>query len=310
MKYELIDAYPILENLMQENKLIAFAGSGISKPSGLPDWEGLILEFINMIENIQIINSNDKSDLKIIIDDAKKRISINKFNPIEVATVLKNRLKECIELNDKNTLAYQYYNGWVTTMFTNRIPHVNHKLIVKSNFPFILTSNYDNLFQKAAFEEGYLDLTKNSYTFKEQLEIMSAIHNNRNCIVHVHGTANTLKIDELIFTKEDYNKVILKKYEGFSFALRILFTRYSTLFMGYGASDPHLEEVLEELTEYFPLEQNSFSLPESYLITMRDKADSIMEAYKNRVRTNLIIIDNYSQYTDLLTHLNNKFPRT
>jgi hypothetical protein len=194
-------------------------------------------------------------------------------------------------------------------MFNQKTPNILHSLIVKTSYPFILTSNYDTLFEDAAYTEGFNDLASSIYTYKDQLEIMSAIYNNKQCIIHIHGTATTLNIDELIFTKEDYNKIILKKYEGFSFALRILFTRYSTLFLGYGASDPHLEEVLEELAEFFPLEDKTFTLPESYLVTMRDKADSIMEAYKNRVRTNLIVIDDFSQYQDLLSHLQNKNPR-
>jgi NAD-dependent SIR2 family protein deacetylase len=308
MKYELAEAYPILEDLLANNKLVLFAGSGISIDSGLPDWGGLIKEFITMVEQLSLVDEDDKNDLTVIVNDAKARITANRFDPIQIATVLKKRLKDCEELYQNKYVAYQQYNSWVSRVFTDKDPNKKHDLIIKTNYPFILTSNYDNLFQKAAINNKFPQIEL--YTYKEQLEIMSAIHNGKPCIIHVHGTANTLNIDELIFTKEDYNKIILKKYEGFSFALRILFTRYSTLFVGYGASDPHLEEVLEELAEYFPLEQpNVFILPQSFLVTLRDKADSIMEAYKDRVRTNLIIIDSYSQYDDLLTNLKNKFPR-
>lgn len=309
MKIELADAYPILEKLMSEDRLTIFAGSGISKLSGLPDWNGLIHEFIDMIEKIKINEMKDKGDLEVIIKDAKNRFANNRFNAIEIATVLKNRLKKCEELYNENTLAYRDYRNWISKMFSQKTPNLLHKLIVKTNYPFILTSNYDTLFEDIAYDESFFDIASNIYTFKDQLEIMSAIYNGRKCIIHVHGTATTLSIDELIFTKEDYNKIILKKYEGFSFALRILFTRYSTLFVGYGASDPHLEEVLEELADFFPLEDKTFTLPESYLVTLRDKADSIMEAYKNRVRTNLILIDDFSQYENLLLHLQNKNPR-
>lgn len=310
MKLELSEAIGVLSALMEDKKLVAFIGSGISLDSGLPNWEGLILEFIDLIQSLKLNNKKDAEDLKQITTDALNRKGTSRFDPISIATVLKNRLKKCDELYDKNSMAYGDYNSWVAKMFNDRIPNSKHSIIVKTNYPILLTSNYDNLLQKAAFDAGYTDIASNVYTYKQQIPIMSAIHNSKPCIIHVHGIANSLDIDELIFAKEDYNKIVLKHYEGFSFALRMLFTRYSTLFLGYGASDPHLEEVLEELSTYFPIEEGKgFTMPESYLVTLRSKADSILEAYKGRVRTNLILIDDFSQYNELLLHLQSKYPR-
>ena len=143
---------------------------------------------------------------------------------------------------------------------------------------------------------------------------MSSIHNRNECIIHVHGAAtgtlSGLSIDELIFTKEDYNKMILKKYSGFSFALRMLFTRYSTLFIGYGASDPHLEEILEEVTDYFPIDADDiYPLPMSYLIVKEDKVDSILSRWKERVRTKIISIKDYSENNNILDALYKIRPR-
>lgn len=138
---------------------------------------------------------------------------------------------------------------------------------------------------------------------------MSSIHLSKECVIHVHGAVHQLDIDDLIFTKEDYNKLILKHFSGFSFALRALFTRYSTLFVGYGASDPHLEEVMEEVADYFPTEDmDKFPLPVSYLVTRRDKADCIFEKWKGRVRTSLIVVDDYDGCLTLLKELQKNCP--
>lgn len=309
MKLELKDAIPKLKELLQKDALVLFAGSGMSIDSDIPNWEGLLLKYVQMAESLPKKDTKNSRELEQVINDAKKRIDSGKqLDFIQIATVLKTKIREYNE--DDDILANGIYTLWVNELFLNKEPNIRHELIVSTDYPFILTSNYDLLFEKAAQKLGLYE-TFNSLTYKDELKIMSSIHHSKNCIIHVHGTANKSSIDELIFTKEDYNKMVLKKYEGFSFALRMVFTRYSTLFVGYGITDPHLEEVFEEITEYFPVDAyNKYPLPESYIVTMRKNADLILEKYKNRVRTNLIVIDNYDQYIDLLKELKNEKPKT
>jgi len=308
MILELNDAKPILAQLLLENNLTIFAGSGMSIDSGVPDWDGLLQNFMDMASNLPGINENDKKDLDKIISDAKESQTQNRFDPIKVATVLKNKLNE---INfEEYALARADYRSWVSKTFIDKIANNKHLSIVQTDYPFIITSNYDLLFERAALTSGYGELSSRTFAFFDELKIMSAIHQNKPCIIHVHGSASDLSIDKLIFTKEDYNKIILKKYNGFSFALKMLFTRYSTLFVGYGASDPHLEEVFEEISEFFPVDRNKqYPLPEAYLVTLRSKANTILDRWKDRVRTNLIIIDNYKQYDLILEHLKNAKPR-
>ena len=308
MKYELNEAIPILGDLLKENKLNIFVGSGISLPSDIPDWNGLILEFVNMAKDLKLFDEKDKKEINQIFSDVEKRRKENRFEPIQIATVLKNRLKKTKDFSNEKSLARREYKSWFTKIFEKK-PNKMHFDIIETNYSHILTSNYDSLLQYAAYDRGYLNLAENTLSYKDQTQILRNINNNISSIIHIHGMYNSLEIDELIFTKEDYNKIIMKKYDGFSFALRMLFTRQSTLFVGYGASDPHLEEILEELSEYFPLNDEYYSLPQSYLVTKREKADSILEQYKGRVGTNLIIIDNFEQYKDLFTELKKIKPR-
>ena len=310
MKLELKDAYPLLKERLESNSLNIFVGSGISLDSGIPSWDDLVIRFLDMAKSIRFVNDVDKNEIEEIVKDAYARKSAHRFNPIEIATVLKNRLKRSNELTKMPfSQASKDYKNWVGSTF-DKAPNLKHQLIVATDYAFILTSNYDTLLQTAAFDLGYKEFSGKIFSYKNQSEILHAINVKDSCMVHVHGVANSLELDDLIFTKEDYNKIILKKYEGFSFALRMLFTRYSTLFVGYGASDPHLDEILEELAEYFPLVDDSFVLPTSYLVTRRDKADVIMEKYKERVGMHLILIDDFAQYIDLLEFLKGIKPRT
>lgn len=309
MKYEVNEVKPILEELLLKGRLNIFVGSGISIDSGIPTWNGLITEFLKMAKNIRFVDPNDKAKVEEIYAIAEQRQKDSRFNPIEIATVLKNTLKEATEISIPQSQAYKAYNNWIGEVFGSKIANQKHKDIVATDYKYILTSNYDDLLQAAAFDMGYLPLSSHTYDYKSQTEIIRMVNNEESAIIHVHGLVNRLNIDELIFTKEDYNRMILKSYPGFSFALRMLFTRYSTLFVGYGASDPHLEEVLEELSEYFPLVDSSFSLPENFLVTLRSKSDSILEKYKARVGTSLILIDDFADYNNLLIHLKNIKPR-
>jgi len=303
MKYEIHEVKPILENLLVKGQLNIFVGSGISIDSGIPTWNGLIDEFLEMAKKIKFVNLADKKRIEQIYFDAQTRKAQSRFNPIEVATVLKRSLKEAQEISISVSQAYKDYKNWIGKIFGDKLPNEKHKDIVSTDYKYILTSNYDDLLQAAAYDMGFLDFSAQTFDYKSQTEIIKKVNSGEPAIIHVHGLVNKLEIDELIFTKEDYNRMILKSYPGFSFALRMLFTRYSTLFVGYGASDPHLEEVLEELSEYFPLVDKSFSLPENFLVTLRDKADIILEKYKERVGTSLILIDDFRQYNELLTHL-------
>ncbi len=308
MKYELKDALPILKGLIKDGNLILFAGSGISIDSGLPNWDNLLESFINMADSLPITDPIHSTELKRVITESRKCLSRGGNSAIQIATVLKNKILEC--KIEKNPLARSKYNSWISSVFSNKLPNDKHISIINTNYPFILTTNYDLLFEEAAMQTNVSRFLEHSYTYKQELEIMSAIHKNEHSIIHIHGSIENLAIDELIFTKEDYNKIILKVYDGFSFALRMLFTRYSTLFVGYGASDPHLEEIPEELTQYFPLvDDTKYPLPHSYLVTLRDKADIIFEKWKDRVRTDLIVIDDFKQYQDLLSELQSVSPR-
>lgn len=305
MKYEISDAVPILEGLLGEGRLNIFIGSGISIDSGIPSWNGLIDEFLNMAKNIRFVDPIDKAKVEQIYIDAAQRQHDGRFSPIEIATVLKSTLKNAKEISIPQSQAYMEYKNWIGKIFGSKTPNQKHKDIVSTDYKYILTSNYDDLLQAAAYDMNYLELSSQTFDYGSQTEIIRKVNNAESAIIHVHGMVNKLNIDDLIFTKEDYNRMILKQFPGFSFALRMLFTRYSTLFVGYGASDPHLEEVLEELSEYFPLVDSSFALPENFLVTLRSKVDTIFERYKERIGTSLIIIDDFQDYNNLLTHLKN-----
>lgn len=298
-----------LKDLLINKKLNVFAGSGVSVDSEIPTWDGIIESFLEMAKGLELTDEKLERELEELIEDAEKSINEKKNDNIRIATVIKSKIKE-INFSESK-VASQQFDSWVGNNFgEKKKPNEYHEFITNTAYPFILTSNYDLLFERAAYKSNFKKLHKNSFTFKEELKIMSSIVNQESCIIHVHGASHDLDIDEVIFTKDDYNKIILKKYNGFSFALRMLFTQYSTLFVGYGASDPHLEEILEELASYFPeTKGENITLPTSYLILKKNKIDSILSVYKERIRVKIIAVENFEEVKELLQELQNINPR-
>jgi hypothetical protein len=86
-----------------------------------------------------------------------------------------------------------------------------------------------------------------------------------------------------------------------------LFSNYSTLFIGYGGSDPHLEDLLEE--QAFNMNYSNRRLPQNFLVSLANKTDKVIENYKRKRRTEIIAINDYSDYEVLLHRLAVLHPR-
>lgn len=311
MLLELNEGIARLSQRMADGNLIVFAGSGMSVDSGLPDWDGFLRAFIEMASALPLASAQ-KNQLSELLEEILKLPSNEPIpDPIRVATVIKRKLAE-IKLSE-HALANAKYNNWFNHFFSSAKPNIKHKLIVTTDYPFFLTTNYDLLLEVAASHAGMNELSGDSFTFAESTKIISFISRKKACVIHVHGAiGRQLAMEEIVFTADDYNKIIKQKHEGFSLALRILFTTYSTLFVGYGASDPHLEDISEDLARYYPptdKEEEDYPLPRSFLVVIRKKASKVMEQWKSRLRTDVIVIDSYDQYENILASLQKIRPR-
>lgn len=300
MSLTVTEAGEQLKPLLMQRKLLVFAGSGVSVPSHLPTWDELLDKFIVFCENLQpYLTKEERFD--DLLADAKLR---KQGYPAQVASVLKRRLAEIQETGVSNVLVA--FKKWLNDLLSGE-PNDYHRLIVSTDYPFILTTNYDNLLEKAAEEQGYLRLVINSFTFDHTAKVAAAVYDRQPSIIHVHGDLNDLALDKFIFTAEDY-QIIEKDYPGFRLALQSLFLHYSVLFVGYGASDPHLEKLMEELAHYLRWSTQR-ALPRCYLILRRDKTGAVHDRYKEGLRTKIISITSYDETLALLQQLCNAAPR-
>lgn len=302
MRLSLDDAIKQLVPLAAEGKLVTLVGAGVSYASGLPLWDDLIVKFIDYCKRLQNLLPAEKHYQSLLSSSALERVR----HPERVASVLKDQLARV----EKETLAkvQDNFTDWLIHELRGD-PNDNHHLLIKTNYPFILTANYDTLLETAARKEGYDSLALFSYTFNDPARIAAAIYEDRSAIIHIHGSMKNIGIGDFVFTAEDYSR-IKRQHPGFAMALDTIFLKYSTLFVGYGGSDPHLEDIAEgfafKLSDGWP---HLTGLPRSFLVLHKDKVNEVLDRYKGRLRTDIVELNDYEDLGILLKAIQKAAPR-
>lgn len=305
---EFKDALPILKKLHKERRLIVFAGSGVSRSSGLPSWKEFVEQIISFCERIQghLHKRAAPTDVLEAFGEAIKisRSEVAK-HPVWITSILKDQLAQLQRRSLINAL--EMFNSQVMLQFISKRPSQNHFDILKCNFPYIVTSNYDNLLQLAAIELGMTEWEFSAYDFTEPERIASAIYLGEPAMIHVHGMAQHATsrggFEDLILSKNDYQR-IKKDRPAMAQIIRTLFLKYDVLFVGFGADDPHINDIMEEITYFFPDKSSDVRLPTYHVIWKREADTSaVQEHYAKLNRTNFVYIRDYSELSALFGEL-------
>lgn len=295
-------ALPIIKRLISEKKLSVFAGSGISVESGLPTWDGFIDKYIEICEKL---NSSIDASLRFdsIIEDAKKHTD---SNLIETITALKDKVKNC----KSNGVDVGFCDDRLNKLFYSATPNDYHRLLVSTDYNHIITTNYDSLLEDAADEMGYNDLLTHAYSYiaGDTAKITSAIYGGKTAIIHAHGKIADIKLDQFVLTKNDYLG-IMKHNPGFRMIINTVFIMNSVLFVGYGGSDPHFEDIIEDLNFSLNWRSNAAHLPKCYIMMKADKVTPIREFLNDSNRVDLIAFNSYDEEKDFLAEIQKTYPR-
>jgi hypothetical protein len=277
-------------------------GAGVSYASGLPLWDDLIVKFIDYCKRLQDLLPPEKNYQSLLDSSVLEKGR----HPERVASVLKDQLARV----EKETGAkiQENFADWLIDQLSGK-PNDNHHILIRTNYPFILTANYDTLLETAARESGYDLLALYSYTFNDPARIAAAIYESKPAIIHIHGSMKNIGIGDFVFTAEDYSR-IKRQHPGFAMALDTIFIKYSTLFVGYGGSDPHLEDIAEgfafKLKDGWPTLDG---LPRSFLVLHKAKVNEVLDRYKGRLRTDIVELDDYEELGTLLRAIQKAAPR-
>jgi hypothetical protein len=204
-----------IQNAIKKNMLVIFAGSGLSKRFNLPDWPKLVEDIISGIDN-----ENYNGFLKLL--------NGNIMRPLEILEHLKPekpRIKKYI-LNNFNISKGDFT--------------LHEKLLSLSGQ--IITTNYDNAFERASNEKINASVPTSRFNISEINK------SDKPYIFKIHGTYQ--EPDNCIVFKEDYENVY-NKDSAAQEKLKAIFAEKTILFVGFSFSDSDINTLFNNLDQVF-----------------------------------------------------------
>jgi hypothetical protein len=273
-----VDTY---SKAVKENNAAIFAGAGLSIPAGFVNWKSLLRDIA--------------AELNLDIDRENDLIAIAQYHFNEKGN---NRHK----LNQ--LLIDEFTQGTSVTK--------NHKILAALPIQTYWTTNYDKLIEKAIEEEGKTADTKITQ------ENLSTNISKRDAVVYkMHGDVSLP--DQAILTKDDYEGYNEKR-PLFTTALQGDLVAKTFLFIGFSFDDPNLEYILSRIRILLGQNQRDHycffkNINRKDFTTDEDfKYAEIKQQLKvkdlRRYSINALLIDDYSEITEVLSAIQKKVLRS
>jgi len=196
-----------------KGKLVIFVGSGISMNSGLPSWDDLINK---------------------LCDELPDSITNEETDKLKLAQIYKNSFgtKDFFE-KIKNQISKKEFE-----------PNLLHQLIIKLNPSHIVTTNYDNLIEKAA------ELNNKPF-FKVNKDSDLPYSNYSKLIIKMHGD---LDAKNIVLTEDDYfeystNFPLIESF------VKSLFASHLILFVGFSFNDINLKIITNKVKKILDIDE-------------------------------------------------------
>lgn len=101
----------------------------------------------------------------------------------------------------------------------------------------------------------------------------------------------------------------MKHNQGFRLIINSIFLTSSVLFVGYGGSDPHFEDIISDLNMTLNWGSELTGLPRCYILLKKDKVTPIREFLNNKQRIDIITFEDYPQMMCFMEELSKCCPR-
>jgi hypothetical protein len=206
---------------------IALIGSGISSRclsksrTPLPLWKNLLLSIINFALEHNLIEPNINDELKYLLDEQK-------------FLVVAQELYEVLGENKINDYIINVFNP------EDIVPSILHEIIAITPFSQIMTTNYDNLLERAYIETNkhHIDVL----LFQDIID--SDKFQNQKSIIKLHGDIK--KPDSFILGHQHYQNLL--KDQKYCTFVDELFENNSIFMLGYGLSDIDIQMTLDRIS--------------------------------------------------------------
>lgn len=206
-----------------------FIGAGLSQAAGLPSWEGLLQDLIDLAEKVSYKPNHDFiTSCKELLKQPSKYL------------LLAQELKDFLQDSFRKYIIEKYSDNCPP-------PTEDHLKIIKYPYQFIITTNYDTLLENA-FVKVHGKQAK-VHSFKDSPDIAYDLWNGRPFILKAHGDANKSQ-QGIILTEKDYRQILFQE-KGYQSILQSLFTTKTILFLGSSLSDLELKLLLSFIHSSF-----------------------------------------------------------
>ena len=280
----------VIEQALESGELAIFAGAGLSIDAGYCSWQDLLSEAAKEIDLDIERESHDLISLAQFYCNVKKRNAIDEL---------------------------------LTTKFpTNVKPTENHKLLSQLPISTYWTTNYDTL-----IEDALKNNNKKVSVRKSDKDLQLSFKNYDSIVYKMHGDIHSPA--KAVITKDDYEEYGINSRKLFRDVLEGNLLTKTFLFLGFSFSDPNFNFVISKMrvllgdssrAHYCILKKISkpnrddYSEQEKYKIAIRDYEYSLIKQDLqindlNRYGIKVYLIDNYSEITDILRTLLNKYRR-
>lgn len=169
-------------------------------------------------------------------------------------------------------------------VFMGRRPSPILCALARLNFPLIITTNYDQLFEMALQSAGKTPLVSvyNKNGEEPTKDYPGNLDVNQPFVVKVHGDIQTP--ESIVITDEDYIQFVLRMSDKEPFnpvplTFRFFFTKWPTLFVGYSLLDYNLRLLFKTLR--WKIDPSIF--PDTYSVDVAPDP-LIVDVYYNRQR--------------------------
>ena len=217
---KLIDAY-------KKGSFGIFIGAGVSQSAGLPSWNKLLNELIDLAVDINIDDAKEQ-ELRLLAQTPSKYLLVAE----ELKEILSSDMPKFItkRFNDKTIDSPEYLD----------------KLIKELRYRFVITTNYDNVIEKAFVKAS---IVPNELTYRDPSSINYNFINEEVFILKAHGDAKRAP-EDIVITEKDYRRIIYNSY-GYKSILEALFSTNHILFLGASLNDPELILLLRYIHNIF-----------------------------------------------------------
>jgi hypothetical protein len=217
-----------LKDALSKDRCSIFIGAGLSVAAGYPTWNDLLAILIKEAEKQTIIDKKKRRELESMAKTPNKWLMVAQ------------------ELSD--SFGQGPFHSELVKIFgsVTAKPTDAHKVITEIPFQFVVTTNYDQLIERAYFPK-FDDIPK-TFTHADASDFADSLWKEEFFILKAHGSLQ--KSNSIILTEKDYRTVIYSR-PAYRALLAAIFTTKTVFFVGASLSDPEIQLLLRSLHDSF-----------------------------------------------------------